>query len=241
LVRRARAECAGVIVSIYVNPTQFGPREDLAKYPRDLQHDLKLLEAEGVDLVWTPSDETMYPDGYQTWVEVEKITKVLEGAIREGHFRGVATVVSKLFNATLPEKAYFGQKDAQQAVVIRRMKRDLNFPIEIVVCPTVREPDGLAMSSRNIYLNPEERKAAVILSQGLFKAVEAFKNGEHEAALLRKVVIETIASESKVNVQYISCADPDTLQEQEGKVNRALISLAAMVGKTRLIDNVILE
>jgi pantoate--beta-alanine ligase len=241
LVRRARAECAGVIVSIYVNPTQFGPREDLAKYPRDLQRDLKLLEAEGVDLVWTPSDETMYPDGYQTWVEVEKITKVLEGAIREGHFRGVATVVSKLFNATLPEKAYFGQKDAQQAVVIRRMKRDLNFPIEIVVCPTVREPDGLAMSSRNIYLNPEERKAAVILSQGLFKAVEAFKNGEHEAALLRKVVIETIASESKVNVQYISCADPDTLQEQEGKVNRALISLAAMVGKTRLIDNVILE
>jgi pantoate--beta-alanine ligase len=241
LVRRARAECGGVIVSIYVNPTQFGPREDLAKYPRDLQHDLKLLEAEGVDLVWTPSDETMYPDGYQTWVEVEKITKVLEGAIREGHFRGVATVVSKLFNATLPEKAYFGQKDAQQAVVIRRMRRDLNFPIEIVVCPTVREPDGLAMSSRNIYLNPEERKAAVILSQGLFKAVEAFKNGEHEAALLRKVVIETIASESKVNVQYISCADPDTLQEQEGKVNRALISLAAMVGKTRLIDNVILE
>jgi pantoate--beta-alanine ligase len=241
LVRRARAECGGVIVSIYVNPTQFGPREDLAKYPRDLQRDLKLLEAEGVDLVWTPSDETMYPDGYQTWVEVEKITKVLEGAIREGHFRGVATVVSKLFNATLPEKAYFGQKDAQQAVVIRRMKRDLNFPIEIVVCPTVREPDGLAMSSRNIYLNPEERKAAVILSQGLFKAVEAFKNGEHEAALLRKVVIETIASESKVNVQYISCADPDTLQEQEGKVNRALISLAAMVGKTRLIDNVILE
>jgi pantoate--beta-alanine ligase len=241
LVRRARAECGGVIVSIYVNPTQFGPREDLAKYPRDLQRDLKLLETEGVDLVWTPSDETMYPDGYQTWVEVEKITKVLEGAIREGHFRGVATVVSKLFNATLPEKAYFGQKDAQQAVVIRRMKRDLNFPIEIVVCPTVREPDGLAMSSRNIYLNPEERKAAVILSQGLFKAVEAFKNGEHEAALLRKVVIETIASESKVNVQYISCADPDTLQEQEGKVNRALISLAAMVGKTRLIDNVILE
>jgi pantoate--beta-alanine ligase len=241
LVRRARAECGGVIVSIYVNPTQFGPREDLAKYPRDLQHDLKLLEAEGVDLVWTPSDETMYPDGYQTWVEVEKITKVLEGEIREGHFRGVATVVSKLFNATLPEKAYFGQKDAQQAVVIRRMKRDLNFPIEIVVCPTVREPDGLAMSSRNIYLNPEERKAAVILSQGLFKAVEAFKNGEHEAVLLRKAVIETIANELKVNVQYISCADPDTLQEQEGKVNRALISLAAMVGKTRLIDNVILE
>jgi len=241
LVHRARVECGSVIVSIYVNPTQFGPWEDLAKYPRDLQRDLRLLEAEGVDLIWTPSDETMYPDGYQTWVEVEKITKVLEGAIREGHFRGVATVVSKLFNATLPEKAYFGQKDAQQAVVIRRMTRDLNFPIEIVVCPTVREPDGLAMSSRNIYLNPEERKAAVILSQGLLKAVEAFKNGEDEAAQLRKAVIETIASESKVNVQYISCADPDTLQEQEGKVNRALISLAAMVGKTRLIDNVILE
>jgi pantoate--beta-alanine ligase len=241
LVRRAHAECSSVIVSIYVNPTQFGPREDLAKYPRDLKRDLQLLEAEGVDLVWTPSDETMYPDGYQTWVEVEKISKVLEGVIREGHFRGVATVVSKLFNATLPEKAYFGQKDAQQAVVIRRMTRDLNFPIEIVVCPTVREPDGLAMSSRNVYLNPEERKAAAILSQGLLKAVEAFKNGEDEAALLRKAVIETMASEPKISVQYISCADPDTLQELEGKVNRAFVSLAALVGKTRLIDNVILE
>jgi pantoate--beta-alanine ligase len=241
LVRRARKECNSVIVSIYVNPTQFGPSEDLAKYPRDLQRDLQLLKAEGVDLVWTPSDETMYPDGYQTWVEVEKITTVLEGTIRKGHFRGVATVVSKLFNATLPEKAYFGQKDAQQAVVIGRMTRDLNFPIEIVVCPTVRESDGLAISSRNVYLNPEERKAAAILSKGLFNAQKAFENGEDEAALLRKVVSETIASESMVNVQYISCADPDTLQELEGRVKRALVSLAATVGKTRLIDNVIVE
>jgi pantoate--beta-alanine ligase len=241
LVRRARQECNSVVVSIYVNPTQFGPKEDLAKYPRDLRRDLQLLDAEGIDLVWTPSDTTMYPDGYQTWVEVEDITRVLEGAIRKGHFRGVATVVSKLFNATLPEKAYFGQKDAQQVAVIRRMRRDLNFPIDIVVCPTVREPDGLAMSSRNVYLNPEERKAAAILFKGLFNAQAAFKNGKDEADDLRKVVMETTASESRVNLQYVSCADPDSFQELEGKVKRALISLAATVGKTRLIDNVIIE
>jgi pantoate--beta-alanine ligase len=241
LVRRARQECKSVVVSIYVNPTQFGPKEDLAKYPRDLVRDLQLLEAEGVDLVWTPNDAIMYPGGYQTWVEVEEITSVLEGAIRTGHFRGVATIVSKLFNATQPDRAYFGQKDAQQAAVIRRMTSDLNFPIEIVVCPIVREPDGLAMSSRNVYLNPEERKAAVILSKGLFTARAAFDNGVKGADQLRRVVSETITSEPRVNVQYISCADPESLQELEGNIKRALISLAATVGKTRLIDNVIIE
>jgi pantoate--beta-alanine ligase len=241
LVRRARQECKSVVVSIYVNPKQFGPKEDLAKYPRDLVRDLQLLEAEGVDLVWTPSDAIMYPGGYQTWVEVEEITSVLEGAIRTGHFRGVATIVSKLFNATQPDRAYFGQKDAQQAAVIRRMTSDLNLPIEIVVCPIVREPDGLAMSSRNVYLNPEERKAAVILSKGLFTARAAFDNGVKGADQLRRVVSETITSEPRVNVQYISCADPESLQELEGNIKRALISLAATVGKTRLIDNVIIE
>jgi pantoate--beta-alanine ligase len=240
LVRQARHDCASVIVSIYVNPTQFGPNEDFNKYPRDLQHDLELLRTEGVDLVWTPTDKIMYPTGYQTWVVVEEVTQPLEGAIRAGHFRGVVTIVTKLFNAVQPHKAYFGQKDAQQAAVIRRMTCDLDFPIEIFVCPTIREPDGLAMSSRNVYLNPEERGAAVVLSRGLFTAKEAFDAGERDASHLRKILLDTLATESSVNVQYISCAHPDTLQELEGRLDRALLSLAVRIGKTRLIDNIIL-
>jgi pantoate--beta-alanine ligase len=239
LVRRAHRECASVVVSIFVNPTQFGPQEDFTKYPRDLVRDLDLLRNEKVDLVWTPGDEVMYPNGYQTWVTVEHITKPLEGSIRQGHFRGVATVVTKLFNAVQPQKAYFGQKDAQQAAVIRRMTQDLDFPIEIVVCPIVREPDGLAMSSRNVYLDPNERKAAVVLSRGLFKAQEAFETGEHEAESLRKIVSDVLATEPLAKVQYVSCADPDNLQELEGKIDRGLISLAVFFGKTRLIDNVV--
>ena len=239
LVRKAREECASVVVSVYVNPTQFGPQEDLTKYPRDLERDLDLLRNEKVDLVWTPNDAIMYPKSYQTWVTVEEVTKPLEGSIRQGHFRGVATVVSKLFNAVQPQKAYFGQKDAQQAAVIRQMRRDLNFPIAIVVCPTMREPDGLAMSSRNVYLNPEERKAAVVLSRGLFKAKSAFESGEHEADRLRRMVLDTLATEPLVKVQYVSCADPDGLQELEGKLERGLISLAVTIGKTRLIDNIV--
>ena len=239
LVRRARQECASVAVSIYVNPTQFGPKEDFTKYPRDLQRDLGLLRTEKVDLVWTPSDAVMYPDGYQTWVKVEKVTNPLEGAIRQGHFRGVTTVVTKLFNAVQPQRAYFGQKDAQQAAVIRRMTFDLNFPIEIIVCPTVREPDGLAMSSRNVYLSIEERKAAVVLSRGLFKARAAFETGERNASTLRKIVKDTLATEPQVQVQYVSCADPDSLIELEGQVDNGLISLAVTLGKTRLIDNVL--
>jgi pantoate--beta-alanine ligase len=169
LIRRAREECDHVLVSIFVNPTQFGPKEDLSRYPRDLERDFHLIEP-FTDLVWTPSDEIMYPQGYQTWVEVEAITKPLEGAMRPGHFRGVTTVVAKLFNAVQPNKAYFGQKDAQQAAVIRQMTRDLSYPIEIVVCPIVREADGLAMSSRNVYLDPEERKAATVLYRSLSAA-----------------------------------------------------------------------
>ena len=240
MVRQAHQECASVVVSIFVNPTQFGPREDLSKYPRDLQRDLDLLRPAGADLVWTPTNGVMYPKGYQTWITVDEVTKPLEGAMRPGHFRGVTTVVAKIFNGVQPQRAYFGQKDAQQAVVIRRMAQDMNFPIEIVVCPTVREPDGLAMSSRNVYLSPGEREAAVVLSRSLFCARDAFKNGEREANVLRKVVLDTLASEPMVKVEYVSCAHPDTLAELNGKVEQVLISLAVLIGKTRLIDNIIL-
>jgi pantoate--beta-alanine ligase len=240
LVRQASLECASVVVSIFVNPTQFGPHEDLEKYPCDLHRDLNLLESAGVDLVWTPTNEVMYPAGYQTWVIVEEVSQPLEGVIRPGHFRGVATVVAKLFNAVQPQKAYFGQKDAQQAVVIRQMIQDMDFPIEIVVCPTIRESDGLAMSSRNVYLSREERKAAVILSQALFKAKAAYETGERDANLLRTVVVDKLATEPLVTLQYVSCAHPDTLRELEGQVDRALLSLAVTIGKTRLIDNIML-
>lgn len=240
LVRQARQECASVVVSVFVNPTQFGPHEDLAKYPRDLQRDLDLLEGGGVDLVWVPTDEIMYPPGYQTWVVVEDITKPLEGAMRPGHFRGVATVVAKLFNAVQPQKAYFGQKDAQQVAVIRQMVRDLDFPLDIVVCPTLREADGLAMSSRNTYLSPEERRQATVISRALFQAKNMYAAGEREANKLLGVVLDTLATEPEVKIQYVSCADPDTLKELDGMVTTALISMAVMVGKTRLIDNVLL-
>jgi pantoate--beta-alanine ligase len=239
LVRRARAECAGVVVSIFVNPTQFGPDEDLSTYPRDLSRDLGLLEAENVDLVWKPTPEVMYPPGFQTWVDVEKVTQPLEGVRRPGHFRGVATVVTKLFTAVLPHKAYFGQKDAQQAVVIRQVTRDLNFPIDIVVCPIVREADGLALSSRNTYLNPDERQAAAALYRGLTAAREAFESGERDAGQLRTIVTQVVAREALVRLQYVSCAHPETLGELETITDGALISLAAYVGQTRLIDNVV--
>ena len=240
LARRAREECDHVVVSIFVNPTQFGPSEDLSKYPRDLDRDLRLLEPVGVDLVWTPTPEIMYPPGYATWVEVEGLTRPLEGASRPGHFRGVTTVVSKLFNAVQPTKAYFGQKDAQQAAVIRKMTRDLNFPIEIVVCPTVREADGLAMSSRNSYLSPEERKAATVLFRSLSAARSAYERGERSAESLRKIMSETIAAEPLAKMQYVSVADYDTLEELETVTGKTLLSMAVFVGKTRLIDNFVL-
>lgn len=237
LVRRAREECDRVAASIFVNPTQFGPTEDLSKYPRDLDRDLSLLEAAGVDLVWTPDNETIYPPDFSTWVEVEGLTRPLEGAARPGHFRGVTTVVAKLFNAVQPQAAYFGQKDAQQAAVVRKMTRDLNFPVEIVVCPTVREADGLAMSSRNSYLSPEERKSAVVLFRALTAAREAFERGERDAESLRKVMSATLASEPRARTQYVSCADYDTLEELGTVTGKALLSMAVFIGKTRLIDN----
>jgi pantoate--beta-alanine ligase len=240
LVRRAREESDHVIVSIFVNPTQFGPKEDLSKYPRDLDRDLSLLEPLGVDLVWMPTAEIMYPPGYQTWVEVEGITRPLEGSMRPGHFRGVTTVVAKLFNAVQPHRAYFGQKDAQQAAVIRQMTRDLNFPIEIVVCPIVREPDGLAMSSRNVYLDPDQRKAATVLSRSLRAAKEAYEDGVRDAETLRQIMRDVLASEPLAQVQYVSCADYDTMEELETVTGKALLSMAVFMGKTRLIDNLIL-
>ncbi|MEW6029862.1 MAG: pantoate--beta-alanine ligase [Chloroflexota bacterium] len=241
LARRAREECRSVVASIFVNPTQFGPNEDLSKYPRDLERDLRLLEPVGVDLVWTPTPEEMYPPGFQTWVEVEGLTRPLEGAARPGHFRGVTTVVAKLFNAVQPQVAYFGQKDAQQAAVIRRMTRDLDFPIEVVVCPTVREADGLAMSSRNAYLNADERRAATVLFRALSAAKVAFEKGERDAGRLRQVVTETVSAEPLAKLQYVSCADYDTLEELENVTGKSLLSMTVFIGKTRLIDNFVLE
>jgi pantoate--beta-alanine ligase len=240
LVQRAAQECASVVVSIFVNPTQFGPSEDLSAYPRDMERDLRLLEPLGVDLVWNPTPEIMYPSGYQTWVEVEALTGFLEGAQRPGHFCGVTTVVAKLFNGVQPARAYFGQKDAQQAAVIRQMTRDLNFPIEIVVCPIVREPDGLAMSSRNTYLDPEQRQAATVLYRALNATKDAYDSGERDAKQLRTIMKEIIAAESLAQMQYVSCADYDSLQELETVSGKALLSMAVFVGKTRLIDNFVL-
>ena len=239
LIRRARAECDHVIVSIFVNPTQFGANEDLSKYPRDLERDLRLIEPY-TDLVWTPSAEVMYPQGYQTWVEVEAVTRPLEGTMRPGHFKGVTTVVAKLFNSVQPHKAYFGQKDAQQVAVIRQMVRDLNFPVEIVVCPTSREADGLAMSSRNVYLDPAQRQAATVLFRSLSAAKAAYEQGERDGEKLREKMKEILASEPLAQVQYVSCADYDTLEELTVIKGKALLSMAVFLGKTRLIDNFVL-
>jgi pantoate--beta-alanine ligase len=240
LVQQARSECKSVITSIFVNPTQFGPNEDLENYPRNIEKDLRLLEEAQVDMVWMPTSEVMYPKNYQTWVEVDTLTKSLEGSMRPGHFRGVTTIVSKLFNATRPDKAYFGQKDAQQAAVVRQMTRDLSYPIKIVVCPTLRETDGLAMSSRNTYLDRKQRQAATVLYSGLSAAKAAYEGGEREAEKLRQIVKDRIGAEPLARLQYVSCADYDTLAELETINSRALLSLAVFMGKTRLIDNIIL-
>jgi len=240
LVEQARRECASVVVSIFVNPTQFSPTEDLSSYPRDLEHDLQLLASAGADLVWTPTPEEMYLDGYQTWVSLDELVKPLEGAMRPGHFKGVATVVSKLFNCVQPQKAYFGQKDAQQAAVIRRMTRDLNFPVEVIVCPIVRAEDGLALSSRNVYLNAKERQAATVLNHSLRAAGAAYENGERDANTLRRIMTDIISSEPLARLQYVSCADYDSLVELEMVNGKALLSMAVYFRNTRLIDNLVL-
>jgi pantoate--beta-alanine ligase len=240
LVRHARADDDVVVVSIFVNPTQFGPSEDFARYPRDPDRDLTLLRDLGTDLVFMPPVEEIYPEGFDTYVEVEKLTQVLEGASRPGHLRGVATVVTKLFNIVQPHRAYFGQKDAQQLAVIRRLTRDLDLPVEVVGLPTVREPDGLAMSSRNAYLSPEERKAALVLYRSLEAAQELWRSGVRDASLIRRRMDEVLAAEPLARVDYVSVADVDTLEELETVERPALVSLAVRIGKTRLIDNVTL-
>ena len=240
LVRRARSENESVIVSIFVNPTQFGPQEDFATYPRDFQRDLNLLWAEGVDVVFAPEAEEMYPPGFSAWVGVEGLTEHLEGACRPGHFRGVATVVAKLFNITSPTRAYFGQKDAQQALVLKRMVADLNFGLELIVVPTVREPDGLAMSSRNVYLTPEERRSATILWRALSEAKKLWEEGERDAERLRRQMRELIQSEPRAQLEYVSVADAESLEELSEIDRPALVSLAVRLGRARLIDNITL-
>jgi pantoate--beta-alanine ligase len=241
LVRRAKAENSTVIVSIYVNPTQFGPREDFGAYPRDLNRDLELLRKGGVDIVFVPSDDEMYPPEFSSWVDVEKVTERLEGASRPGHFRGVATVVAKLFNIVQPSQAYFGQKDAQQVVIIKRMVTDLDMGIEIVVVSTVRESDGLAMSSRNIYLSPKERQAATVLFKALSLAVQLGQGGEKDAEKIRRQMTSLIQKEPLAQIDYVSIADAETLEELSLLDRPAVASLAVRIGKTRLIDNMPLE
>jgi pantoate--beta-alanine ligase len=238
LVQRARADDDTVVVSIFVNPAQFGPSEDYARYPRDPDRDLALLRDVGTDLVFMPPVEEIYPQGFDTYVEVGKLAQVLEGASRPGHFRGVATVVAKLFNIVQPHRAYFGQKDAQQLAVIRRLTRDLGLPVEVVGLPTVREPDGLAMSSRNAFLSPEERKAALVLYRSLEAAQELWRSGVRDASLIRQRMGEVLAGEPLARVDYVSVADAETLEELETVDRPALVSLAVRIGKTRLIDNV---
>ena len=240
LVRKAKAENASVVVSIFVNPTQFGPAEDLQCYPRDIPRDLALLAKEGIDAVFVPESADMYPPGFDTWVVLDKITERLEGAVRPGHFRGVATVCCKLFNIVRPGRAYFGQKDAQQALVIKRMVADLNMKLEVITLPTIREPDGLAMSSRNVYLNADERRAATVLFRSLRMAEAMWHKGELDAGVIRRAMKNQINGEPLAKIDYISIADSETLVELENIKVPVLISMAVKIGKTRLIDNVVL-
>lgn len=241
LVRAARAENDAVIATIFINPTQFSADEDLSTYPRDMPHDLAMLEAEGVNVVFTPTPEMMYPPRYQTYVSVEQVTQGREGATRPEHFRGVTTIVSKLFNLTQPDTAYFGQKDAQQVVVIRQMVRDLNFPLQIVVCPITREHDGLAMSSRNVYLNETERQAATALSRAWQAAGALYEQGTRDPDALRQAAETIIKAEPLAQLDYISLAHAHTLEEATAPSNTPLLlSLAAQVGKPRLLDNCLL-
>ncbi len=241
LVSQARRENVSVVVSIFVNPTQFGPQDDFTRYPRDTESDLSLLEKEKVDIVFMPSAEEMYPPRGSSWVEVSGVTEPLEGTFRPGHFRGVTTVVAKLFNIVEPQKAYFGQKDAQQAMVIRKMVADLNMNLEVITLPTVREPDGLAMSSRNTYLDPKQRQAATVLYKALTLARELYASGEKDASKVRSSMSKLIRQEPLASIDYLSVADSVTLEELERVKPLSLVSMAVKIGGTRLIDNIILE
>jgi pantoate--beta-alanine ligase len=240
LVRAARAASDIVAASIFVNPTQFGPKEDLAKYPRDFDRDRDLLAKEGVELLFAPSVEEMYPAGAVTWVTVEGLSGKLDGLSRPGHFRGVTTVVAKLFDIVEPDAAFFGQKDAAQVAIIRRMVRDLNFPVEIVACPIVREADGLAMSSRNAHLDPQQRQQALVIHRALMRVKKFWETGERDAAKLVAAGREEVAAEKSVRLDYFEIVDPGGLDEVRDIANGALVAVAAFVGTTRLIDNILL-
>ena len=240
LVRAAKARCDVLTASIFVNPTQFGPNEDFAKYPRSFERDRGLLEDEGVELLFAPSVEEMYPEGAVTFVTVEGLSDRLCGKSRPGHFRGVTTVVAKLFHITQPDLAFFGQKDAAQVAIIRRMVRDLNLGVEIVVCPIVREADGLAMSSRNAYLSPQQRRSALVLSRSLVQVKKLFEQGEHCTAKLGATGRQVFAEEPSVRLDYFQIVNPETLEPVESISAPALVAVAAFVGGTRLIDNIVL-
>src|SRR5438270_9458595 len=240
LVRAAKAQCDAVAVSIFVNPTQFGPTEDLSKYPRQFDRDCQLLEKEGVDILFAPSVDEIYPDGAVTWVLVEGLSEKLDGRSRPGHFRGVTTIVAKLFHIIEPDAAFFGQKDAAQLAVIRRMVRDLNFPVEIIACPIVRESDGLALSSRNAYLDPQQRQQALVLHRALMRVKKSWEGGERDAKKLAAEGREEVAVEKAVRLDYFEIVNPDTLDAVEEAGPGTLVAVAAFVGPTRLIDNILL-
>ena len=242
LVRRAKQENSTLAATIFVNPTQFGPEEDLQQYPRDLERDLDLLRKKGVDLVYTPGVEEVYPSGFDSWVEVGGLSDKLEGAHRPGHFRGVATVVAKLFNLIQPDRAYFGQKDGQQTAIVRKMVKDLDLGLDIVVVPTVRDPDGLALSSRNVYLTPQQRRAAPVIHRSLCAASTLWGDGVRDGDRLRAEVLAVLQQEPLLNgIDYVSVADAETLEELDQVQGCVMVSVAVTLGQTRLIDNIILE
>lgn|SRR5208282_1631296 len=240
LVRAAKASCDLVAASIFVNPTQFGPAEDLQKYPRTFERDCELLAREGVELLFAPSVEEMYPAGAVTWVTVDELSEKLDGRSRPGHFRGVTTVVAKLFHIVEPDAAFFGQKDAAQVAIIRRMVRDLNFPVQIVACPIVREPDGLAMSSRNAYLDPQQRQQALVLHRSLVTVKQRWEAGERDCVKLAAAGRAEFVREDSVTLDYLEIVDPESLEPVDKAHEGALVAVAAFVGPTRLIDNVVL-
>lgn len=240
LMRRAKKENDVCVVSIYVNPAQFGPKEDFKKYPRDLKRDSSMIKKENVDILFIPSNNDIYPNGYLTYIDVEKVSQPLCGQFRPGHFRGVATIVAKLLNMVQPDVMYLGQKDAQQVVVLKTMVRDLNFPAKVKVVATMREADGLAMSSRNQYLSPEERKESVVLYRSLQSAKKAIEAGESSPAKIKNVIQSIIQKESSGKIQYVECVNADTLESIKHLKGNVLIALAVYFGKTRLIDNIII-
>ncbi len=241
LMREGRRRGDILVVSIFVNPIQFGPSEDYERYPRDLERDIRMAELVGVDVIFHPEVRDMYPEGFQTYVEVKELQNHLCGKFRPGHFRGVATVVTKLFNIVKPHVAIFGLKDYQQFLLIKRMAEDLNLDVEVVGVPTVREPDGLAASSRNAYLGPEERKAALVLYRSLKEAERVFREGERNAQRIIETALRVIESEPAIRLQYLELCDPQTLEPLSGEIRGGLLALAAWVGNTRLIDNILLE